>query len=481
MNEAQKAQYKEKYAQAKQEGVKFWPDIIYKDLIASALIFILLVLLSTFLGVANEPKADPSDATYLPRPEWYFLFLFKFLAIYGQIPVLGKIEFLATTVVPVIAIGLLFLLPFIDRSPYRHFNKRGLALAIMTLLVVTIVALTLIADIPTDQLGLLQFLSGLVLPGLGLLALVLIPVIAKRYANRVLAWVTGVLSAAILILAVAVLVFAPPTEASAEVTLANSLPEQILLGQDLYGVHCVECHGADGEGGEIIGVEGMEGVIVKAINSQDEMYTRTDDTLFEIISYGQPNLGMTPFGRAYGGELSTSEIDYIVSFMRYTWDDRAEIPPEVTAANIMPSLAPGEAPSYDVHIQAIAKRYCVSCHRAGKNNNNYLMTSYDEVINSGDNAPNMVAGDLNSTMILMLHRVEDLEAGGPMPPTKALKPELIEIFERWVLAGMPETAEQAAALSEGAGTETTTPSGEEAYPYPAPNSGTVDVTPTPYP
>ena len=46
----------------------------------------------------------------------------------------------------------------------------------------------------------------------------------------------------------------------------------------------------------------------------------------------------------------------------------------------------------------------------------------------------------------MLHR-EEIEAGGPMPPTKALKPELIEIFERWVTGGAPQTPEEAAAAS----------------------------------
>jgi len=46
------------------------------------------------------------------------------------------------------------------------------------------------------------------------------------------------------------------------------------------------------------------------------MYTRMDDTFFEIISYGQPNLGMQPFGKAYGGELSVGDIEAIVAFMR---------------------------------------------------------------------------------------------------------------------------------------------------------------------
>ena len=97
MNEEQKIQYKEKYTQEKQKGVRFWPDIIYKDVVISLALFIVLVIMATWVGVAQEAKADPSDSTYIPRPEWYFLFLFKFLAIYGQIPLLGKIEWIAVT------------------------------------------------------------------------------------------------------------------------------------------------------------------------------------------------------------------------------------------------------------------------------------------------------------------------------------------------------------------------------------------------
>ena len=79
MNEDQKKEIQEKYYQEKQHGVKFWPDIIFKDLLVSFAIFLLLVGLATFIGVANEPPADPNDAAYIPRPEWYFLFLFQML------------------------------------------------------------------------------------------------------------------------------------------------------------------------------------------------------------------------------------------------------------------------------------------------------------------------------------------------------------------------------------------------------------------
>jgi hypothetical protein len=65
------------------------------------------------------------------------------------------------------------------------------------------------------------------------------------------------------------------------------------------------------------------------------------------------------------------------------------------------------------------------------------MGSYQELLTTGDHTPNLVAGDLGNNLIRQLHR-EEIEAGGPMPPTRPLKPEWVEAFERWVLAGMPE-------------------------------------------
>ncbi|HUM26093.1 MAG TPA: hypothetical protein PKN81_07675, partial [Anaerolineales bacterium] len=121
MNEETKKKINARYEKELNKGERFWPDSIFKDLVVSLGIFILLVLLASFVGVAPEPKADPSDTSYIPRPEWYFLFLFKFLALYGQIPLLGKIEWLATVLVPGIAIGVLTLLPFIEKSPDRHY------------------------------------------------------------------------------------------------------------------------------------------------------------------------------------------------------------------------------------------------------------------------------------------------------------------------------------------------------------------------
>jgi mono/diheme cytochrome c family protein len=443
----------EKYKIVLQKGERFWPDSIFKDLLVSFAIFVLLILLATFIGVPGQPKVDPSDTTYIPRPEWYFLFLFKFLALWGQLPLLGKIEWIATTVVPGVAILALVVLPFMDRNPRRHYARRALSLAVMGVVVVDIVALTLIANIPTSAgtpMTVVQIFAGLGVPLIALLALFGLGYAFRpkpEVSVRVLPWIGGGAAVGILVLTGIVLATTPAV--AQETTTATDLVSQIAKGQDLYSLNCVQCHGPDGGGGIIRGVVGLEGYKMKAIHSQDEMYTRTDDTLSQVIAYGQPSLGMQPFGKAYGGSLSPSDIDAIVAFMRYTWDDRAVKPAGASAIGVIPALKPGEVPSYDVHIAPLVKRYCISCHQPGLQNDNFLMTSYDEILKSGDSAPVVVAGDKNSILLQLIggHSLTDPKTGlvvRSMPPTQLLGSQYIDMFTRWVMAGMPKTAADAA-------------------------------------
>jgi nitrite reductase (cytochrome c-552) len=274
MDEGQKQKYLDKYNKAKQKGIKFYPDIVVKDLLIAFAILLLLIGLAVLVGVKAEPKADPSDTSYIPRPEWYFLFLFQMLKYFP-----GQIEWIGTALIPGIAVLLLILLPFIDRNPNHHWSKRKFGILVMIAVVVGMVALTIVAVVTT-----------------------------------------------------------PAQEETGK--LATSTEEQIVVGGDLYMVHCVECHGANGEGGEVKGVQGMEGVIVKPINNPNDMYTRSDATLVEIISFGRPSLGMPPFSKAYGGELSLSDIDTIANFMLYTW-----------VINIQPAQAAAITPTVEVAAQ----------------------------------------------------------------------------------------------------------------------------------
>ncbi len=235
--------------------------------------------------------------------------------------------------------------------------------------------------------------------------------------------------------------------------VSNTIPEQIALGDELYSIYCTECHGPDGEGGVIAGVEGLDGVDLKPISSRDEMYTRSDETLEAIVEFGQGDLGMPPYGLAYGGELKKNQIEAVVVFMRYTWDDRVEIPEDAAGAGAIPQLAENEVPSYEIHISRITRRYCISCHRPGKENNNYLMGTYEEILTTGDNAEfNIIAGDLESYLVQSINGISILDPATDdvliqqMPPTKLMKDDYIKIFESWILNGMPETAVDAEAL-----------------------------------
>jgi mono/diheme cytochrome c family protein len=465
MNDETKTKINERYERELNKGERFWPDSIFKDLIISLAIFVVLVLLATFIGVAPEPKADPADTSYVPRPEWYFLFLFKFLALYGQIPGIGKIEWLATVAVPGIGIGILTLLPLLDKSPYRYYSRRIFALTIMGTVILDIVLLTVMASLPVAPSAAelaasttLQAIGGLWIPAVVFAVLIGFYLfkrdIYRESTRRSLPiWITVAGALAMVAMTFVVSVRASNYPKPEEVAVASTLVDQIFAGQDLYAVNCTECHGEDGKVTKIEGVKGLEDKEINAINSTDILYTITDSSMYEVIAYGRPNAGMTPFGKAYGGELTRSDIDNIILFMRYMWDDRFETPQEVLKP-LIPKLADGEVPSYDVHIAPLVKRYCVSCHRAGKENNDFLMTSYEEILSTGKNKDkDIIKGDMNSYLLQVIQGTPIPDPNDPskdlirkMPPNQTLKPAYVDVFIRWIMNGMPKTADDAAKL-----------------------------------
>lgn len=138
MNEKEQQEYLERYKKEKEKGVPFFPDILFKDAVVSLIIFIILVVLAYFIGAPLEPRADPADTTYTPRPEWYFLFLFQLLKYFP-----GSLEVIGVFIIPSIAIIVLIVLPLIDRSPRRHFLRRPVILGATILSVIGFAFLTI--------------------------------------------------------------------------------------------------------------------------------------------------------------------------------------------------------------------------------------------------------------------------------------------------------------------------------------------------
>ena len=97
----------------------FFPKQLARDAVASAAVFAVLLALAYFFPARLEAAADPSDTSYVPRPEWYFLPLFQLLHYFR-----GKAMLLGTIGIPAAVALFLFALPLLDRSATRTPRAR---------------------------------------------------------------------------------------------------------------------------------------------------------------------------------------------------------------------------------------------------------------------------------------------------------------------------------------------------------------------
>jgi menaquinol-cytochrome c reductase cytochrome b/c subunit len=124
MKPTDKEQYLREYGILKSQGKPFFPYAVLKDSVMAAIVLLVIIAMAVVLGAGElSNKADPTTATYTPRPEWYFFFLFEVLRVIKP----PELTPLATIGVPTIAMVLLALLPFYDRNPERRPERRPIA------------------------------------------------------------------------------------------------------------------------------------------------------------------------------------------------------------------------------------------------------------------------------------------------------------------------------------------------------------------
>jgi len=149
VNAREKERYLREYEVLKKKGKPFFPYAIMKDSVMAVIVVGLIVFMSIYLGAEQGPKADPTTTTYVPRPDWYFFFLFELLRIIKP-PWLVP---LATIGIPTIAMVLLLLLPFYDRNPERNPLKRPIASIAGVMTIIAMAFLTFLganAGAPTE-------------------------------------------------------------------------------------------------------------------------------------------------------------------------------------------------------------------------------------------------------------------------------------------------------------------------------------------
>ena len=115
----------------------FYPYQAFRDTVVVSIVLLAVVLLAWRGMPALEGPADPTDATYIPRPEWYFLGLFQLLKYFP-----GTLEVVGAMVVPGIVAALLALLPWIDRGPERDPRRRPLIMSAVLVGLLAVVGLT---------------------------------------------------------------------------------------------------------------------------------------------------------------------------------------------------------------------------------------------------------------------------------------------------------------------------------------------------
>ena len=81
MNQREKEEYLREYSLLKAQGKPFFPYAVAKDAVMACVVMAVIITMSLVLGAELGSKANPTTTTYVPRPEWYFFFLFEVLRV----------------------------------------------------------------------------------------------------------------------------------------------------------------------------------------------------------------------------------------------------------------------------------------------------------------------------------------------------------------------------------------------------------------
>ena len=125
---------------------KFYPEQVFKDTVAVFVSFIILFVMAVAVKVPLGRLADPTDTAYIPRPDWYFLFLFQILKFFE-----GPLEVFGSVVLPGLAVLALLLVPFFDRGAVSRLAQRSAALGVVLLAGIAWTSLTVAAVVTTPK------------------------------------------------------------------------------------------------------------------------------------------------------------------------------------------------------------------------------------------------------------------------------------------------------------------------------------------
>jgi mono/diheme cytochrome c family protein len=102
-----------------------------------------------WLGKLYDEPADPGTINFVPRPDWYFYFLFYLLRVFKWPPTVV----IGTVGLPTVLLIVLIAIPFIDTRPERRLSKRPVAIVASILVVLSMGILTYKGATAKEALG----------------------------------------------------------------------------------------------------------------------------------------------------------------------------------------------------------------------------------------------------------------------------------------------------------------------------------------
>lgn len=440
MKRADKERYLAEYREQVRRGEPYFPRYALRDALVGLGLLVLLIAISAWVGAPLDEKADPLATDYVPRPEWYFFFIFQLLKYFS-----GDLEVIGIVVIPVLAVVFLALLPFLDRSRTRHYRSRPVVTGVTAFLLMGGIALTVIAVAeapPPADAAELAFADS-ELDGAALYATncvfchgesgegapnpaqpddITAPISTAEYlASRTDDSLRTVVAEGLPQFGMAGFAVAnggplqpdeidavvahirawesdPPVQLDSSVSAAGLSNSPDFLYPEL----CAQCHGALGEGG-----------IGPAFADPALQSSRTDQELFDSINLGHQATAMI----AWGEVLTQTQIEGLVAHLRSLGEP-----------------AGPAAPRYTVDVLPIFEVRCVACHGTA---GGWDATTWAAAVESGDNAPVVIPGDAANSILAQMMAGTHPE-GVLMPPDGKLPDALVQLVVDWIEGGALE-------------------------------------------
>ena len=162
-SEERKAQHLRYKEDVQSRGKPFYPFAMFHDTMMSLVVVCVIIGLAIvwyftsgseaqdagLLGPRYTEKADPGTTDFIPRPDWYFYFLFYLLRIFEW----PDSVVLGTVGIPTILLVLLLVIPFVDLRRERRPSRRPVAVVALILTVVSMGVLTYEGATAEETLG----------------------------------------------------------------------------------------------------------------------------------------------------------------------------------------------------------------------------------------------------------------------------------------------------------------------------------------